>query len=75
MIKDIFTKLFFNKDAKNIFAHEADGEPCVVCGKPMQTNQGVTKVRSGEKMHSGCWSVFFEKRIEALKTKYGAAKE
>lgn len=54
----------FNKD--NIFCHEADGEPCSVCGKPMKTKQHITLVRSGEKMHSKCWGKFFESRVAAI---------
>lgn len=64
--------LFFKNrhGEKNIFAHDANGEPCAVCGKPMRTEQGIVRVGSGEKMHSDCWPKFFEMRVEHLKDKY-----
>lgn len=48
---------------ESIFSHEAHGEPCAVCGKPMKTKQGIVGVVTGEKMHSGCWGDFFKKKV------------
>lgn len=58
--------LFFRDEAKNIFGHKANGEPCCVCNGPMHTEQGITMVGSGEKMHSKCWSKFFEMRFNQI---------
>nr|DAQ93095.1 MAG TPA: C2H2 type zinc-finger protein [Caudoviricetes sp.] len=44
-----FMNLFTSKDAKKIFSHEANGELCAYCGKPMHTKQGVIQVRRAEK--------------------------
>ena len=57
------------KKDESIFSHKANGEPCCVCGKPMHTEQGITMVGSGEKMHSECWPDFFTKKIEELTNK------
>lgn len=58
--------LFFKQESKKIFGHKADGEPCCVCEKPMHTKQGITMVGSGEKMHSECWSRFFDETMEDM---------
>lgn len=65
-----FMNLFTQKDAKKIFSHEANGEMCAYCGKPMQTNQGVIQVRSGGKMHSKCWPEYFDRRAQEIAEKY-----
>lgn len=59
-------KLFSTPEAKSIFSHEAGGEPCAVCGKPMRTEQGIARVGSGEKMHTDCWPSFFKMRAEQI---------
>lgn len=59
-------KLFSTPEAKSIFSHEAGGEPCAVCGKPMRTEQGIARVGSGEKMHNDCWPKFFKMRAEQI---------
>lgn len=65
-----FINLFTSKDAKKIFSHEADGELCAYCGKPMHTKQGVIQVRRGGKMHSKCWPDYFERRVQEIAEKY-----
>ena len=75
-IKQIAKGLFAERTGeKNIFGHSANGEPCAVCQKPMRTEQGITLVRSGEKMHSKCWPTFMEMTVERLKKKYSARRE
>lgn len=60
-VKNIFTT------KNNIMSHDANGEPCAVCRKPMHKKQGITKVASGEKMHAKCWGKFFEQKIITIK--------
>lgn len=65
-----FMNLFTSKDAKSIFSHEADGELCAHCGKPMYTRQGIVRTRHGGKMHSKCWSDYFDRRVQEIAEKY-----
>lgn len=59
--------IFFKEDSKSIFSHKANGEQCHVCGRQMLTNQGITMVGSGEKMHSKCWVDFFTAKVDKLR--------
>lgn len=62
--------IFFSGESKGMFEHDANGELCAVCKKPMSTKQKITKVGSGEKMHTDCWGEFFKSVVSKLSSKH-----